>query len=165
MGALRRLKSDSLGVALAVLVQESGEGELAGDVGRRFRFTNKDTERARWRLENLDQIAEAEQLAWPQLQRLLVHAGAEDLVAAAQATLGDDHPGVEQCLLRLKMPSTELNPQPLITGADVIALGVLPGPSFSSILDHVRNEQLLGHIHTRQQALECVDQWRREHPG
>lgn len=54
-------------------------------------------------------------------------------------------------------------PPPLITGRDVIALGVKQGPRIGQILDAVREAQMIGEIHTREQALalagELKAQW------
>ena len=57
---------------------------------------------------------------------------------------------------REQMPEEELRPPPLITGADLIALGLKPGPIFATILDEVREKQLDGEMTTREGALELV---------
>lgn len=44
--------------------------------------------------------------------------------------------------------------QPLIKGADLIALGQAPGPGLGKLLDDIRNRQLDGELVTRDQALE-----------
>ena len=43
--------------------------------------------------------------------------------------------------------------QPLINGADLIALGQAPGPGLGKLLDDIRNRQLDGELVTRDQAL------------
>ena len=43
--------------------------------------------------------------------------------------------------------------QPLINGADLIALGQAPGPGLGKLLDDIRNRQLDGELATRDQAL------------
>ena len=43
--------------------------------------------------------------------------------------------------------------QPLIKGADLIALGQAPGPGLGKLLDDIRNRQLDGELATRDQAL------------
>ncbi len=43
--------------------------------------------------------------------------------------------------------------QPLIKGADLIALGQAPGPGLGKLLDDIRNRQLDGELVTRDQAL------------
>lgn len=57
---------------------------------------------------------------------------------------------------REQMPEEELRPPPLITGADLIALGLTPGPIFATILEKVKEKQLDGELTGREQALELV---------
>jgi putative nucleotidyltransferase with HDIG domain len=49
-----------------------------------------------------------------------------------------------------------LKPEPLITGADLIAAGYQPGPEFSKILHLVEDAQLDGKIATAGEAMELV---------
>ncbi len=54
------------------------------------------------------------------------------------------------------MPASELKPQPLITGQDLIAAGYQPGPAFARILAAVEDEQLESRIRTREEAMALV---------
>src|SRR6266581_2588574 len=47
-------------------------------------------------------------------------------------------------------------PPPLVTGNDLIALGMKPGPKFGEILEAVETRQLEGALKTREEALEWV---------
>lgn len=49
-----------------------------------------------------------------------------------------------------------LIPPPLISGADLIALGLKPGPHFATILEAIESRQLEGTLNARQEALEFV---------
>jgi poly(A) polymerase len=49
-----------------------------------------------------------------------------------------------------------LKPEPLVTGADLIALGYAPGPAFSRILHAVEDAQLEGRIASQTDALQLV---------
>lgn len=49
-----------------------------------------------------------------------------------------------------------LIPPPLLTGHDLIRLGLEPGPSFGGILDSIQTEQLEGRLHDREQAIEWL---------
>jgi poly(A) polymerase len=51
-----------------------------------------------------------------------------------------------------------LIPPPLVTGKDLIKLGLHPGPRFKQILEAIQNEQLEGKILEREQALEHLRQ-------
>ena len=50
-------------------------------------------------------------------------------------------------------PRTEIDPPPLVTGADLIAAGIAPGPAMGDSLALIRGRQLDGLITTREQAL------------
>jgi poly(A) polymerase len=52
--------------------------------------------------------------------------------------------------------SEPLIPPPLVTGHDLIRLGLTPGPDFSAILDAVQTEQLEGRLTDRESALAWV---------
>ncbi len=47
-------------------------------------------------------------------------------------------------------------PPPLLTGDDLIALGMKPGPRFGEILEEIETRQLEGTLHNREEALEWV---------
>jgi poly(A) polymerase len=47
-------------------------------------------------------------------------------------------------------------PPPLVTGHDLIAMGLKPGPKFGEILEAVETQQLEGGLTSRAQALEWV---------
>lgn len=50
--------------------------------------------------------------------------------------------------------SEPLIPPPLVTGKDLIGMGMQPGPRFKEILDELQTEQLEGRITTREEGLE-----------
>jgi len=53
-------------------------------------------------------------------------------------------------------PSTALRPVPLISGDDLIAMGMQPGPVFKEILIAVETEQLEGRLTKQEDAFEYV---------
>ena len=53
---------------------------------------------------------------------------------------------------KLQLAEQELNPAALLSGADLIQLGMTPGPAFSNVLTTVRDQQLLGNITTKVEA-------------
>jgi poly(A) polymerase len=52
----------------------------------------------------------------------------------------------------------DLHPPRLITGRDLIAMGLKPGPAFSEILRAVEDAQLEGEIRTPEEARAFVHQ-------
>jgi tRNA nucleotidyltransferase/poly(A) polymerase len=163
---LAALREPTLSLALAVLLSGAPNGnqtdaaEQASAVGRRLRFTNKEIERAHWLLAHSPDMAAAPALPWPRLQRLLVHEGADELVAIHEAIAGPHDPAAVFCRDRLGWPAERLNPLPLVAGSDLIAHGLSPGPHFAALLEKIRDAQLNGEIHSRAEALALVDRLR-----
>jgi len=149
----------ALGVA-ALLSFAVPDASLVGTVGRRFRYTNKEIERAAWLLANRESIASAAALQWPRLQRILSNDGATELVALQAATAGEADAVVILCRERLAWPKEKLDPPSLLDGGDLIGHGLEPGPHFSGLLEAVRDAQLNGEIKSREDALLLVDRLR-----
>ena len=53
-------------------------------------------------------------------------------------------------------PPEEIRPEPLMTGADLIAMGYAPGPRFKEILSAVEDAQLEGKVQGRDDAAQWV---------
>ncbi len=58
-----------------------------------------------------------------------------------------------------------LIPPPLVTGSDLIRLGLPPGPRFKHLLEAIQTEQLEGKIATRQDALDSLERLASEVPA
>jgi tRNA nucleotidyltransferase/poly(A) polymerase len=156
---LAELVAPSLPLALAAMLLPADEPAVAGEVGRRLRFTNKELDRATWLLQQIGAVAEAPSLLWPRLQRLLTHEGAAELLALRGAIAGPEDGPLTFCRERLAWPAERLNPPPLVDGGDLIAHGLTPGPKFAELLERVRDAQLNGEIASRGEALSLVDRW------
>jgi poly(A) polymerase len=55
-----------------------------------------------------------------------------------------------------KLKEEEKKPSRIITGHDLIALGLTPGPIFSQILKEIEDMQLEGSIKNKNQALDFI---------
>ena len=55
-----------------------------------------------------------------------------------------------------QLTEEHLKPEPLLTGADLIAAGYHPGPLFTEILRAVEDAQLEGRVRTAGEAMELV---------
>lgn len=53
-------------------------------------------------------------------------------------------------------------PPPLLSGHDLIEMGLKPGPRVGELLDRLREEQAAGEVTTREQAWERVHAWLRD---
>jgi poly(A) polymerase len=103
------------------------------------------------------------------LKVILGHSGIHELLAlhradALAANRGTEHVTFCERLLR-KWTQADLNPAQLLTGDDLIKLGLEPGPVFKEILDRIREAQLDGLITTREDAMRLVEQIQREQAG
>lgn len=75
--------------------------------------------------------------------------GKSDAAEAVQARVESIYQACEIPKIRRDEPIA-----PLVTGADVIALGIAPGPRVRSLLDAVRDAQFDGNVKSRDEALE-----------
>jgi poly(A) polymerase len=62
----------------------------------------------------------------------------------------------------MERPITELDPPPLLTGDDLIALGIPRGPVYARLLRAVRAAQLDGAVSDREGAFGMVAKLNRE---
>jgi hypothetical protein len=153
---LAELRSPTLPLALAALVWQYCDPQVPGHIGRRLRFTTREHERAAWLLAHIDVSRNALNAPWPQLQRVLVHDGAAELVALHEAIAGPADAALIFCRDRLAWPADKLDPKPLLDGTDLIAHGLAPSPEFTRLLEAVRDAQLNGEVATTDEALGLV---------
>jgi poly(A) polymerase len=129
---------------------------MAGDIALRLKLSNVEKDRIEWLVERHQYLCDAPHMRLSRLKPILVHPGIGELLALHRAdsvATGKSVAHVEFCerMLRENTPS-ELNPPPLITGDDLISMGVKPGPQFKELLDAVREAQLEGTITTFDEA-------------
>jgi poly(A) polymerase len=141
---------------------------IAGVVARRLRLSNAERERIEWLVEFHQYLSDAKQMRLAKLKRTLVHEGIAELLAlhradAIASTGTAEHVDYCERLLR-ELPQTELDPPPLVTGHDLVRLGLEPGPAFKNILDRVREAQLDGAARSKKQAIALVKKLLEESP-
>jgi poly(A) polymerase len=76
-----------------------------------------------------------------------------------QVVRASDAPIAEQVaghVAAMEADGVGIDPVPLVTGDDLIADGMKPGPRFKGILDEVRDTQLEGGIKTKEEGLELA---------
>lgn len=157
---LEHLDQPSFPLALAALLSPLESAETVREVSRRLKLSNDETDLAAWLTRHRGACKQAETLPWHQLQRILIQPGASELVAfdAASASVrGENTSGIEYCRTKLSLPQAQLNPDPLLTGDDLIQHGVPRGRIYRTLLESVRDAQLDGDIQTRPEALSLVD--------
>ncbi len=73
------------------------------------------------------------------------------------------HSRVQEMNQRLdEIAQTEFAPPPLVTGDDLVARGMVPGPAFKAALDQAYDEQLEGTLTSRELATELAEKLVRE---
>jgi len=169
LAVLERLHEPTFPQSLAAILREieSPAGpplKVIEDICRRWRLSGDEIRQTVYLLEHEGTIRRASRIAWPQLQRLLVTDGIDQLLGFAEAVAsvtGGSTGEIDYCREKLALPPEQLNPPPLLTGDDLINHGIPPGKIYKTLLDAVRDAQLEGRIANRQQALDLADRlWR-----
>lgn len=157
LAALRLLQEPSFELAFAVLLLGVSNVEA---ICRRLKLSNDELERTAWLVRQQEALREADKLSLAKLKRLLAHPFRDDLLALTRATLLAEQGDLHQVLFCQRFVETTppeiLNPPPLVTGNDLIELGLRPGPRFKQLLEEVRDMQLNGELTDRAAALEWV---------
>ncbi len=139
---LAALVEPTFALALAVLLSGVDDSRIAETVGRRWRLARKDFERTAWLLKQRDALHRARSLPWSQLQPVLVDPGCAELMAYGEALVATkllDPAELAYCRERLALPPDKLDPPPLVTGQDLISLGIPRGNVYSRLIREVRN--------------------------
>jgi poly(A) polymerase len=152
----------SFALALAALLHTLTPDDTER-VAERLRLSNVEKDRLVWLIDYQSALIDAPTLRKSVLKPILAHAGVRELLAMHRARAqADEGSGTsidyadfcDECLR--DWPPEALDPPPLITGDDLRALGLTPGPHFKGLLDAVRRAQLDEEIATREQALGLV---------
>jgi len=129
-------------------------------IARRLKLANVETDRVAWLVANEQFLFEAASLPMRKLQPVLVHAGIDELLTLSRTVASATGLSVEplefaERILRTT-PAAELNPVPLVTGDDLLEMGLKPGPEFKRILDAIRDRQLDGELRSADDARRFV---------
>ena len=134
--------------------------EMAGEICRRLRMANADTERISQLTAHHMRFRNVREMRPGKLKRFLREEYFAELLELHRIDCLASHGLLDLydfCSERLEQESTEdLEPPPLISGRDLIAMGFAPGPRFREILDAVEDAQLEGAVRSREAALELV---------
>jgi poly(A) polymerase len=133
---------------------------LAERICRRLKLSNQESHDVSWLVGHRDALHGMQTIRKFRLKRLLAEPLIHELLALESANAhatNESLAEVDFCQNYLRTtPMEEINPPPLITGDDLKALGIEPGPQFKEILEKVRDGQLDGVISTRDEALRLV---------
>ena len=157
---LRRLEllhQPSFELALAALLKSLPAKPTVYDICRRLKLSNEEIDRIVWLVAHQSDLDDAAGLSLAALKRCLANPCRDDLLqllgADRQATTSSLE-SIEFCQEFLaRTPAEAIDPPPFVTGDDLIALGLRPGPRFKSILETIRDAQLNLEIASREEAV------------
>jgi poly(A) polymerase len=157
---LEALPTDSsFPLVLAAILQDL-DSRVAGRICQRLKLSNAERERIEWLVWHHNYLCGSFSLRGSQLKPVLAHDGIRELLVLHRANAfaaGESLEHVEFCEQRLReWPPEVIDPPALITGADLLELGVEQGPIFKRLLDWVRGAQLDGKVKTKEGAIEFV---------
>lgn len=169
LNELKRLQisednANQVATVIAVLMRPALETQRRSQKGNSllaqlksvWKLSNELTNSIGWIIDSIDILAQCHQKKWSQVQPWLVHDDAAAALDVVEAVGDDVRASVEFARAKILLPKEELNPDPLVSGQDLIDMGIEPGPKFKTILQAVRDGQLAGEIQTREQALNWV---------
>ena len=163
---LSLLSDPSFELAFAGLLSSLPAKPHVFEICRRLKLSNEETDRIVWLVTHQYDLDDAKNLSLAALKRCLahpLHAGLIQLLEARRRARSESLESVEFCRDFLSStPPDVVDPVPLVTGDDLIAIGLRPGPRFKSVLEIVRDAQLNLEIEDRSQALEMArTEWER----
>jgi tRNA nucleotidyltransferase/poly(A) polymerase len=134
--------------------------EMAIAICQRLKRSRAVWERVAYLVRNHLRLVSAPLMRKATLTRFLREDGIDELLELARIDAGASNGDLqyyEFCRAQLAaLSEQQMNPPPLVTGRDLIALGFTPGPQFSEILQAVEEQQLEGVLGDRDAALAWV---------
>jgi poly(A) polymerase len=130
---------------------------MAEEICRRLRFSNDDTEQiaalvaSHMKFKDVLQMKPATLKRFARLNRFDEHLELHRLDCSSSHRMLDNYDFVRRFMD--ETPAEEIRPPRLLTGDDLLAIGLKPGPAFKEILNAVEEAQLNDSISTREEAL------------
>ena len=141
-------------------LHEKVGADMTAKICDRLKTSNAEKDRIVWLVLKHLYFKDAQKMRLSKLKRLLAEEGYPELAElcridalASSGDLSDYHYCQE---MFSKLSHEEVKPKPLITGHDLIAMGLKPSPLFKDILTKIEDEQLEGNVKTKEAAIEMV---------
>lgn len=136
---------------------------MAEEICRRLRFSNADAEQIAALVANHLRFKDVPQMKPATLKRFARLDRFDEHLELHRLDCLSSHRNLENYEFMRRFlegtPPEQVHPARLLTGDDLIGLGLKPGPRFKEILDTAEDAQLDGKIATHEQALR----WAKEH--
>jgi poly(A) polymerase len=133
---------------------------MAEDICHRLRFSNDDSEQIaslvanHMKFKDVLQMKPATLKRFARLNRFEEHLELHRLDCSSSHRMLDNYDFVRR--FTEETPVEEIRPPRLVTGDDLLAMGLKPGPTFKEILNTVEEAQLNDSIRTREEALNLA---------
>ncbi|MGA9567645.1 MAG: CCA tRNA nucleotidyltransferase [Candidatus Korobacteraceae bacterium] len=139
---------------------------MAHEICSRLHFSNDDTEQIEALVANHMRFKDVERMKDSTLKRFLRLSQFDEHMELHRMDCLASHGELglyEFVAEKLRAtPPEEIQPEPLLSGRELIELGYAPGPRFKEILSAVEDAQLEGRVRSPEEALEMVQ---REFPA
>lgn len=141
-------------------LHEKVGADMTAKICDRLKTSNAEKDRIVWLVLKHLYFKDAQKMRLSKLKRLFAAEGYPELAElcridalASSGDLSDYHYCQE---MFSKLSHEEVKPKPLITGHDLIGMGLKPGPVFKDILMKIEDEQLEGNVITKEAAIEMA---------
>ena len=134
--------------------------KMAEEICRRFRFSNEDTEQIlalvtnHMRFKDVPKMKPATLKRFVRMEKFNEHLELHRLDSLSSHGKLDNHDFTTRFIA--ETPPEQVRPPRLLTGDDLIALGLKPGPAFKAILYNVEEAQLDGSVQTHEDAIRLA---------
>ncbi len=139
--------------------------EMSEQIMRRLRFSNDEIAAVATCVDNHMKFANVKEMREGKLKRFMSASTFPTELELHRIDCESSHGMLDNYKFLQKkteeFKEEELKPKPLLTGTDLIELGMKPGPAMKPLLEEAFEAQLEKHIQTKEQALE----WARKRAG
>jgi len=136
--------------------------DLARQVCNRLRLSTLQTRRVTWLVRSHMKLMCCDEMREARLKRLFAEDGFEELAELWRADClasGGTAEAYEDLMARYRaLGREEVKPAPLVTGHDLIRMGLAPGPLFRQVLEQVYDAQLEGRATSKEDAVALARQ-------
>ncbi|GAC1634510.1 MAG: HD domain-containing protein [Candidatus Acidiferrum sp.] len=135
---------------------------MGAEICRRLKMSNDDTDQILALIANHMKFKDAEQMRASTLKKFVrmpkfdEHMALHRLDCLSSHRMLDSYNFVSDFLART--PPEQVRPPRLLTGNDLLYMGLEPGPKFREVLQAVEDAQLEGAIQTREEALRLAEE-------
>jgi len=134
--------------------------EMSASIMKRLKRSRATAETVTWLVQNHLRYTQAPKMRLSTLKRFLGETHIEELLELCRLdalSSNGDLTYYHFCRQKLdELGTSEIRPDPLLMGRDLIGLGYAPGPLFKEILRRTEEAQLEGLLHTRDDAVTWV---------